>query len=364
MELSLSKNIRHFRKERHLTQEQLAEIMGVTLGAVYKWESGQSTPELGLIVEMADFFGTSTDVLIGYQLCGNSFEKTLQEIKQYRRKRQYEEGTSAIQKAMKNYPNHFEIIYECARFFQEKAQEAHSRPDYEAALIQYGRACELITQNTDETVSELSIRKEMAEIHFCLGNMDACMEILKRYNFCGINNARIGCILADCYHQTEGAKTYLQEAVNRLLKDLDSVVIGFTTVFLQDRDYEALLSSLDWLRTVLRGGAPYDCVIWFDKYECVLLAIEAEILCMTGRETPARQLLTEAAELAKRFDAASPREIGSQELWHKLGVEENHYMSYGQTAMEAAESRVMTDAEVVPQLPVLWSQMKEEVLRP
>ena len=34
MELSLSKNIRHFRKERHLTQEQLAEIMGVTLGAV------------------------------------------------------------------------------------------------------------------------------------------------------------------------------------------------------------------------------------------------------------------------------------------------------------------------------------------
>ena len=85
---------------------------------------------------------------------------------------------------------------------------------------------------------------------------------------------------------------------------------------------------------------------------------------MTGRETPARQLLTEAAELAKRFDAVSPREIGSQELWHKLGVEENHYMSYGQTAMEAAESRVMTDAEVVPQLPVLWSQVKEEVLRP
>ena len=72
MELSLSNNIRHFRKERHLTQEQLAEIMGVTFGAVYKWESGQSTPELGLIVEMADFFGTSTDVLIGYQLCGSS----------------------------------------------------------------------------------------------------------------------------------------------------------------------------------------------------------------------------------------------------------------------------------------------------
>lgn len=35
MELSLAQNIRRFRKERRLTQEQLAETVGVTLGAVY-----------------------------------------------------------------------------------------------------------------------------------------------------------------------------------------------------------------------------------------------------------------------------------------------------------------------------------------
>lgn len=56
MELSLAQNIRRFRKERRLTQEQLAETVGVTLGAVYKWESGQSIPELRILVELADFF--------------------------------------------------------------------------------------------------------------------------------------------------------------------------------------------------------------------------------------------------------------------------------------------------------------------
>ena len=54
MELTLSENIRSLRKQRHLTQEQLAEVLGVTAGAVYKWESGLSVPELDLIVEMAD----------------------------------------------------------------------------------------------------------------------------------------------------------------------------------------------------------------------------------------------------------------------------------------------------------------------
>ncbi|MFR6410608.1 MAG: helix-turn-helix transcriptional regulator [Angelakisella sp.] len=47
MKIKLSENIRAFRKEHAMTQEQLAEVLNVTVGAVYKWESGQSVPELG-----------------------------------------------------------------------------------------------------------------------------------------------------------------------------------------------------------------------------------------------------------------------------------------------------------------------------
>ena len=45
MEISLAENIRRFRRERRLTQEQLAETLGVTAGAVYKWEAALSLPE-------------------------------------------------------------------------------------------------------------------------------------------------------------------------------------------------------------------------------------------------------------------------------------------------------------------------------
>ena len=61
------RNIFRIRMERGLTQEQMAEALGVTVGAVYKWEAGLSMPEIKLIMEIADFFEISVDTLLGYE---------------------------------------------------------------------------------------------------------------------------------------------------------------------------------------------------------------------------------------------------------------------------------------------------------
>lgn len=66
MELKLGANIQAMRRERGMTQEQLATAMGVTVGAVSKWEKGSCYPDVQLIPELAEFFGTSVDVLLGY----------------------------------------------------------------------------------------------------------------------------------------------------------------------------------------------------------------------------------------------------------------------------------------------------------
>ena len=45
MRIKLAENIKSFLKERKMTQEQLAEALGVTVGAVHKWEKDLSTPD-------------------------------------------------------------------------------------------------------------------------------------------------------------------------------------------------------------------------------------------------------------------------------------------------------------------------------
>ena len=53
------------RREQNYTQEQLADLLGVSRQSVSKWESGQSTPDLEKLVQLADYFQVSTDYLLG-----------------------------------------------------------------------------------------------------------------------------------------------------------------------------------------------------------------------------------------------------------------------------------------------------------
>lgn len=65
MEQTLGKRIAEGRKRLCLTQEQLAEKLGVTAQAVSKWENDQSCPDISILPQLADIFGTSVDALLG-----------------------------------------------------------------------------------------------------------------------------------------------------------------------------------------------------------------------------------------------------------------------------------------------------------
>lgn len=65
MEETLGKRIAANRKQLGITQDRLAEQLGVTAQAVSKWENDQSCPDITILPKLAEIFGTSTDVLLG-----------------------------------------------------------------------------------------------------------------------------------------------------------------------------------------------------------------------------------------------------------------------------------------------------------
>lgn len=60
-------NIIHLRKMHKMTQEDLAEQVGVTRQAIAKWESGETIPDLEKCRLLADTFGVSLDDLANYE---------------------------------------------------------------------------------------------------------------------------------------------------------------------------------------------------------------------------------------------------------------------------------------------------------
>jgi len=62
--MNLSDRIQYLRKSRGISQEGLADQLGVSRQAVSKWESEQSMPDLDKIISMSDYFEVTTDYLL------------------------------------------------------------------------------------------------------------------------------------------------------------------------------------------------------------------------------------------------------------------------------------------------------------
>jgi transcriptional regulator with XRE-family HTH domain len=62
--MHLSEKIQLLRKQRNLSQEQLAEELDVSRQAISKWESEQSVPEMNNIIQLSEIFNVSTDFLL------------------------------------------------------------------------------------------------------------------------------------------------------------------------------------------------------------------------------------------------------------------------------------------------------------
>ena len=65
MEILFNSRLRELRKEKALTQTQLAQILNVSQATVAKWETDDREPDLIMILRLCEVFETSVDYLLG-----------------------------------------------------------------------------------------------------------------------------------------------------------------------------------------------------------------------------------------------------------------------------------------------------------
>ena len=108
MNIYFSENIKRLRKQRDLTQEALADFLGVSFQAVSKWERGESYPDIEMLPEIAVHFGVSVDELLGVNRAENEKE-ILSIIEEYDNLSDEDEKHKIIVKAREKHPNDFRI---------------------------------------------------------------------------------------------------------------------------------------------------------------------------------------------------------------------------------------------------------------
>jgi len=79
--------LKTLRKEKNITQEQLAEKMGVSNRSVSRWETGANLPELDILMQLADYYGVELrEILDGERRTQNmdpEMEETVLKVADY-----------------------------------------------------------------------------------------------------------------------------------------------------------------------------------------------------------------------------------------------------------------------------------------
>ena len=109
---NFGETIRKFRKQKEMTQEQLAEYLNISTQSISKWETNLTLPDITLIPMLANIFDVSTDVLLGVDITAK--EKRIQEIidnaDKYSLSGDNEKSAVILRDGLKHYPNSYKLM--------------------------------------------------------------------------------------------------------------------------------------------------------------------------------------------------------------------------------------------------------------
>ncbi len=112
MRLSIGENIKRLRRERDITQEQLAEIFNVSCQTISRWETDSSYPDIEMLPVIANFFNITVDRLMGTDelLIKNKVDKYLSDYKLAISQGNVYECIRIAREGVKEFPNNYELL--------------------------------------------------------------------------------------------------------------------------------------------------------------------------------------------------------------------------------------------------------------
>ncbi|MBR2722208.1 MAG: helix-turn-helix domain-containing protein [Clostridia bacterium] len=363
MNLSLPSNISKLRKEHSMTQEQLAEALGVTFASVSKWERGVATPELTLIAEMADLFGVSLDALVGFEALNGGAEALEKRIHNLQRQKKYEEAVIEAEKALLRYPNDFKIVYRSGELYTVAGIELSNGKYLYRCIELLERSILLLSQNTDPKVGEVSIQNDIAQCYIALGKTQKAIEILKKYNVSGVHNALIATALTNndiTEFELEDAVPFMVDAFVSILTDSLRTMMAYANYFYKKEDYFSAREALLWLIDLLeRIKIDEGSSCFVDKVIALCYSDCANFSLLLSETDKVEAYMRRAYKAAKLFDSAPT--IKMENIKFCIGDIQNAttYDEIGESAI-AAVAKVITQENRNEQLLSIWKKLTQE----
>lgn len=335
MENRIADQIRFYRKQKGLTQEQLAEAMGVSVAAVSKWEQGQSLPEIPMLMELADFFDLSVDALLGYRLRANDRKSIVERMKRLRREDNYDEALPRRKRRCKNSQTPSVSSTNAPSFLRWQVSSVRTKRcrAVRSTCYRTRSACfrKTVTRRSAKCRSGSTWRTCCST--WRTGN--ARSRSSRRTTPAACSTIRSAAWLAGVKERREEGVPYLSMALLRAVTSLVRVCDGFANVYEARGDFRSAIDILQWKHSMLTGLRKGDSVSELDKISAASHAALARLEYNSGDLDGAREALSYAKALAAAYDASpshSAENVRFYEGMETVGI----YSDFSRSALDAA----------------------------
>ncbi|MBQ4054131.1 MAG: helix-turn-helix transcriptional regulator [Clostridia bacterium] len=154
--MSIGSTIKRLRREQDITQEQLAEYLGITSRAVSQWECDRTAPDISQLPALCHIFNVSSDLLLGIDLENKNVEisKYLDEANNLLNDGNFSERSELLREANKKFPRDYKIM----NLLADSLVSEYSRKgikEYEEVFELCNR---ILAECTDSTIRYEAIR--------------------------------------------------------------------------------------------------------------------------------------------------------------------------------------------------------------
>ena len=175
--MQIGKTIRKYRKEKGMTQEEMANRLGVTTPAVNKWENENSYPDITLLAPIARLLGISLDTLLSFQedLTNEEIASIVMEANQKLKTESYDEVFRWVKSIIESYPNCLMLIMQLAAILdaQRLFKEVPNAMDYDDYIL---KCYKRVLESDEET-----LRTSAADSLFGYYSRNEQYEIAEQY---------------------------------------------------------------------------------------------------------------------------------------------------------------------------------------
>ncbi len=189
--MNIGTNIYVLRKEKKITQAQLAEKLGVSEQAVSKWENNQCAPDVSLFPIIAEFFGVSIDRLFGYHTSSYNDEvevimKTADDSMDTYRE------IEIINEGLKKYPNSPELKIYLAFSLSMVNRISKDEKERKAAIEKAIKVCKEVV-NTCGNIKQVDSALNMLRRIYCeIGEYEKAVDAVEKISANGYRQKIVG----------------------------------------------------------------------------------------------------------------------------------------------------------------------------